>query len=154
LANVIKNVLNYFRGYDADDQNDSLECENDFSNKNDKLIDLKSRKNNKVLNLNSRIQVILTYPCDVDDSAKIVDDLKQNKICVVNLEGIERDQAQRIADFLGGASYALDGDIQRVSSDIFIIAPSDVNIIGDLREELKNNGLILPWLSNSNSKSQ
>ncbi|MDR1150409.1 MAG: cell division protein SepF [Clostridiales bacterium] len=153
MANVIKNVLNYFRGYDSDDENVKLKYNDGdvFDNKNEKMIELKTRKNNKIVSLNTRIQVVLTCPCDVDDSAKIIDDLKQNKICIVNLEGIERDQAQRISDFLGGASYALNGDVQRVSSDIFIIAPIDVNIVGNLREELKNNGLVLPWLSGNKS---
>ena len=95
------------------------------------------------------MQVVITYPTDVDDAASACDYIKQNKTCIINLEGVDRANAQRIADFLGGAAYAIDGDIQRVSTDIFIVAPANVNITGEFKEELKANGLILPWVSSS-----
>ena len=98
------------------------------------------------------MQVVISYPKVVDDAATACDYIKQNKTCIINLEGIDRIVAQRIADFLGGAAYAINGDIQRISADIFIIAPSNVNITGELKEELKANGLILPWVPSSSFK--
>ena len=51
-------------------------------------------------------------------------------------------------DFLSGTCYSLDGSIQRVSSNIFIIAPVNFDIASDTREEPKlNKSVILPWVS-------
>lgn len=109
------------------------------------------RDNAKIVSFNTSVQmqVVITYPGDVDDAALSCDYIKQNKTCIINLEGIDRVQSQRIADFLSGAAYAINGDIQRVSSDIFIVAPANVNITGELKEELKASGLILPWIASS-----
>ena len=95
----------------------------------------------------SSTQVAVMTPCDVDDAASACDYLKQGRICVINLEGVERLIAQRIADFLGGAAYAIDGDIQRISADIFIVAPAGVNITGEFKGKVGD--LILPWVSSS-----
>ena len=94
-----------------------------------------------------QMQVVLTYPNSVQEATAICDYIKENKTCIVNLEGVDRNNAQRIADFLGGASYALNGEIQRVSNEIFIIAPANVHLSGELKEELKANGIVLPWIT-------
>ncbi|MDR1530861.1 MAG: cell division protein SepF [Clostridiales bacterium] len=91
--------------------------------------------------------VIIFHPEVVDDASEICGRLKENKICAVNLEDIEKANAQRIADFLGGACYALGGDIQRISSSIFIIAPPGVTISNELKNEFKSKGdSLLSWL--------
>ena len=63
---------------------------------------------------------------------------------VINLEAVERNAAQRIVDFLSGAVYALDGNIQKVANGIFLIAPYNVGIMGDFKDELRSKG-IFPW---------
>ena len=64
----------------------------------------------------------------------------------MNLESVDRDVQRRIVDFLSGAVYALDGNIQKVSNGIFLIAPYNVGIMGDFKDELRNKG-IFPWNS-------
>lgn len=109
----------------------------------------------KVVNLptaahtSQKMQVTICKPTVVDDATSICDYLKEDIICIVNLEGVERLNAQRIADFLGGSCYALGGEIQRVNNEIFLIAPTSVGISSELREELKDSGLILPWIASA-----
>ena len=112
------------------------------------------RDSSKIISINNNIQmqVVITYPKAIEDAATACDYIRQNKTCVINLEDADRVVAQRVADFLGGAAYAVNGDIQRVSADIFIIAPANVNITGELKEELKANGLVLPWVPTSSFK--
>jgi len=105
-------------------------------------------QNNKILEMygkgESKADVIVCHPKDVGESAKVCDSIRRNKLCVVNLAGMERGMAQRIADFLGGACYAVDGSIHRVSKDIFIIVPEGVRIAGDIKEELEKDGYVFP----------
>ena len=71
------------------------------------------------------------------NEAQIVADfLKEGKTIVVNLEGIEIGQAQRIIDFTSGACYSLGGSLQKVSSYIFVLGPYNVDITGDLQNIL------------------
>ena len=44
-------------------------------------------------------------------------------------------------DFLSGVAYALDGKIKKVALATYIITPYNVDIVGDLVEELENNGM-------------
>lgn len=112
----------------------------------------KSSKNNNVINFNNnqsenQHQVVITSPADVQDATLICEHIKDQKACVVNLEGVERASAQRIADFLGGAAFALNGEIERISNEIFIIAPATFHVTADLKEELKASGHVLSWAS-------
>lgn len=93
----------------------------------------------------SHAELVITVhePLTYDESAKVVDDLRENKAVVLNFEQLEVDVKKAIFDFVSGAVYALDGKLQKVNKDIFVIAPSKVEIDG-LKEELKNQGMF-PW---------
>jgi cell division inhibitor SepF len=103
-------------------------------------------KNNKIVNIhtNSNIKLVVYEPQKYEEAPKIVDDLKIRKLIVMNLENLEIEIKKQIFDFINGAIYALDGNIQKVSKDIFVVAPSNVEIDAKLKEELKNKGLF-PW---------
>lgn len=91
----------------------------------------------------SELIITVHEPLTYDESAKVVDDLRENKAVVLNFEQLEVDVKKAIFDFVSGAVYALDGKLQKVNKDIFVIAPSKVEIDG-LKEELKNQGMF-PW---------
>jgi cell division inhibitor SepF len=109
----------------------------------------KSRTNPQVYSINTSVQmqVVIIKPECYEDAQEICDQVKTKKPVVVNLEKVEFPIAQRIMDFLSGTCYSLDGSIQRVANNIFIIAPENVDISGDFKEELKTKGVILPWVS-------
>lgn len=91
---------------------------------------------------NFQMQVVISYPETIDEASTVCEYIKANKTVVVNLENVKHETAQRIVDFLCGVSYALDGDIQYVSNKIFVLAPSNVDITGQFKEELKSNGIV------------
>lgn len=94
-------------------------------------------------------QVVIYYPKNINDAALAGDGLKEKKILIVNLENVNKEDAQRIADFLSGAAYNANGSIEKISSDIFVVAPENVDISGEFKEELLKKGLILPWVSSN-----
>ena len=69
-------------------------------------------------------------PVSYEDTQNIIDNLKNRKPVIVNMEQIEVETAQRILDFMSGACYAVDGRVYKVSSRIFIVAPANIDIIG------------------------
>ncbi len=101
-----------------------------------------SSNNNKLVSINSsRSQyssqhVYVIKPDEFDDAQMIIDHLRSGQAIVINMEGIELSTAQRIIDFIAGACYAVDGSLQAISGNIFIAAPNDIYVSGDLREEI------------------
>lgn len=102
--------------------------------------------NSRVLNFNASVnmQVVVSTPNNLEEASAACEDLKDKKTVVVNLEGINKDIAQRITDFFCGACYALDGTVQPISNRIFIIGPYDVKLTGQFKQELEASGIKLP----------
>ena len=68
---------------------------------------------------------------------QIVDYLKARKSVVVKLQRVTPDQAKRIIDYLGGAIYAIKGDIQKLGNGIFLCTPSNVGVEGKMSDNIK-----------------
>ncbi len=91
-------------------------------------------------NSNHKERVVISYPKDVErDAPQIIDYLRSNVTCVINLEDVPTDESQRIADHICGAAYALFCEIQRISGEIFIVAPAHVGVSNEIKEEIKNS---------------
>ncbi len=101
------------------------------------------RKGNKVVNIHAtaQLQVVLVKPERFDDASAVADHLNAKRTVVLNLESANKDVARRILDFLSGVAYANDGQIKKVANCTFIITPYNVGLMGDLLDELENNGL-------------
>ena len=93
------------------------------------------------LNNNAAMQVILVKPDRFDTVSEIADHLRDKKSIVLNLESTNKDVARRLVDFLSGCAYALDGKIKKVAISTYILTPYNVEIVGDLVEELENSGI-------------
>jgi cell division inhibitor SepF len=90
----------------------------------DKVISL-----NKTLNaLTSRFDLVLTEPSCFDESPKLVDSLRTRKPIIINLEKVETDVARKIFDFMSGATYALNGNMQKIANNIYVFVPENVNV--------------------------
>lgn len=96
-------------------------------------------KRGKVVNLQATTQmkVVVVQLQSFEDAKDIADHLKSKKPIVINLENLDKDVSRRVVDFLAGAVYGVDGNIQKVANGIFLIAPYNVGIMGDFNEELK-----------------
>ncbi len=92
----------------------------------------------------TQLEVAVLQPASYEDASEIADRLKGKKAVVVNLEDLTKEDAIKVLDFISGVVYALEGNIQKVSGGIFLIAPYNVSIAGDVRDELKNKGFF-PW---------
>lgn len=134
---------------EADDEDDEFEefpAPRRSSRRDDDFDDaFESRRSNKdkVVNIHTttQLQVVLVKAERYDNSTEIADHLKERRTVVLNLETTNKDVARRVLDFLSGVAYAIGGRIQRVANNTFIITPYNVDLKGDLIDELENNGL-------------
>ncbi|WP_373898349.1 cell division protein SepF [Haloimpatiens sp. FM7315] len=116
-----------------EDEDEELEC-SDFSDKN---------KQGKVVNIHtaSSVKVIIVKPETFDEAADICDNLKNRKIVVINTVALENRIAQRLLDFIGGASYSLGGSLQEIEKSVYLVSPSNVAVTNDLKNELSSKGI-------------
>ena len=102
-------------------------------------------RDDKVVNIHTttQLQVVLVKPERFENASEIADHLKEKRTVVINLESTNKDIARRLIDFLSGVAYAGEGKIKKVAANTYIITPYHVDIMGDLIDELENNGLYL-----------
>ena len=102
-------------------------------------------RHNKVVNIHAttQLKVVLVKPERFENASEIADHLKEKRTVVLNLESTNKDVARRLIDFLSGVAYAGEGKIKKVAANTYIITPYSVDIMGDLIDELENNGLYL-----------
>ena len=146
---IVNKVLNLMGFESKDEYEDDLIENSEFSNSSileDDEEFLDDGKRNKVVKIHTtaQLKLVVMQPETFEDARDIANHLKSKKPVVMNLESVDRDVARRIVDFLSGAVFALDGNIQKVSNGIFLIAPYNVGIMGDFKDELKSKG-IFPW---------
>ena len=93
------------------------------------------------INATTQLQVVLVKPERFEDASTIADQLNAKRTVVLNLESTGKEVSRRLIDFLSGVAYANNGQIKRVATSTFIITPYNVDIMGDLIDELENNGV-------------
>ena len=101
------------------------------------------RRSNKVVNIHTttQLQVVLVKPDRFENASEIADHLREKRTVVLNLESTNKEIARWLLDFLSGVAYANEGKIKKVAISTYIITPYNVDILGDLIDELENNGL-------------
>jgi len=78
--------------------------------------------------ITDKFQIVVIEPKAFDECPKLVDSLKARKPVIINLEHIENDTARKIFDFLSGATYALNGNVQKIAQNIFVFLPENVDV--------------------------
>ena len=129
-------INNQQSSYSGMEQNDHVDVQESVSAS-------AQQKRNKVVNINAttQLQVVLVKPERFDDASAIADHLNAKRTVVLNLESANKEVSRRLIDFLGGVAYANNGQIKRVANSTYIITPYNVDIMGDLLDELENNGV-------------
>ena len=130
-----------YSGFDLD--NDDLSSSGSSSNTGRRTLGGSNASNGKVVNIHTtaQMQVVLVKPDRFDNVSDIAEHLRSKHAVVLNLESTNKDVARRLVDFLSGCAYALDGKIKKIAISTYIITPYNVDIVGDLIDELENNGV-------------
>lgn len=114
-----------------------------FSGNNDNIRKMENSYTSK------ETKVLIYEPREFSEAQNIVDSLKNKKIVVVNFSNMKEckeenktaQQCQKeIFDFINGAIYAIEGDIKKISSTIFVIAPPNVDIDTNIKQEIERKG--------------
>lgn len=150
-SNILNKVL-YFMGIGEANEEEHEEAEVTVKPQIEAVTSSLPRKSN-VVNIHtatSPMKVVLVEPTSYDEVQSICDDLKSKKPIIINFENIDKEVARRMVDFISGAVYALDGTIQKVSNGIVLVAPSNVDVLGNIRSSIGDEDFdiegIFSWL--------
>lgn len=146
MAKLLEKVLD-FVGWETDEdyEDDIYEDEivESTPHRAERHTSQKRSPQGKVLSMNNNnnLKVVVLAPQNILEARELCDHLRSNKPIIMNVEGVDTPLAQRMVDFLSGAVYCLDGDIQKISSGIFLATPASIEITGDLKDEMHNKGV-------------
>ena len=101
----------------------------------------RNTKVGKVIPIRKELEVTMIRPTSVEESRIVVDNLKGGRAVVLNLEDVRTNIAQRIVDFICGAAYDMEGNLQSISDSIFIVTPPNIGLTGDFTDLLGSSGL-------------
>lgn len=94
--------------------------------------------------VSSKMKVVVIEPKGFDDAQQVANCIREKRPVVINFENTEPEAAKRIIDFISGTTYALNGEIKKVGKNVFLCAPSNVNVT--YTEEEKKVTTDMPWL--------
>ncbi len=137
--------------YDEDIYNsdyiDEYETEDEESENEGRSLGI-FNKSKKVVSMPQpqQIKMKISKPTNFDQADEIVMELKAKNAVVINLEYVSKDVARRIVDVVSGAVKALDGNIEKVSNSIFVVAPYNYDIVNELTKEKIENRFSASWI--------
>ena len=93
----------------------------------------------------TRSKINTIKPKTFDHAQDVANSLRDKVPVIINFEETDTETAKRIIDFISGTTYALNGEIKKVSQNVFVCAPQNVTVTYT-EEEKKVTGEI-PWLT-------
>ncbi len=99
-----------------------------------KITPMRSSRKNRTED--SEREITMFKPTSDADVCDILDAFSSDRTVVLNLEGINETLAEKIINTISGATYVLSGNMVKISSFIFIIAPKSVELSGDSSNEI------------------
>jgi len=139
MTKFMDKVINIM-GFGEGEPEEDLQVETE---KEDVHEEIRGRKSPQVVSIHTQkqLRVVVMEPSNFEEAQTIADQLKNRRPVIVNLENAERNLAKRIVDFISGTTYALNGNMQKVGNGIFLFVPSNVDISGEAKEDLKEKGI-------------
>ncbi len=140
---IIDELKKWVNPLDDEDEDDFYDDYDNIQSSKTNKTEKSSVDSKKVVNINAtaKLAVVLVKPESFANCMEIADNLKEKNTVVLNLEQTEVSESRRIVDFLSGVAFAIEGHIQRIAHRTFIITPYNVDVLGDLIDELENSGL-------------
>ena len=89
-------------------------------------------------------KITTVKPTSFDDAQTVANCLRDKIPVIINFENTNTEDAKRIIDFISGTTYAINGEIKKVSQNVFVCAPSNVTVT--YTEDDKKPGGNFSWL--------
>ncbi len=154
---AIKKFMNYFWGEEEpaeeyDEEYDNTEYGYEYADEEEEnvsdTLNFFKRNKNKVVSIPQpqQIKMQISKPTNFEQANDIIAQLKRKNAVVINLEYVSKDVGRRIVDVVSGAVEALDGNIEKVSNSIFVVAPYNYDIENQFSKEKMDGKFSASWI--------
>jgi len=112
---MIKKMLRKFLGFEEEDnqldnhKDEEIALEEELYQQNQYHAPLPERRNME----------IRLYPRAYEDACEVIEQLEKGNTVIVDLSDVDIDTSKRITDFIAGALYVLNGDVEKISKKVF-----------------------------------
>lgn len=132
-----------FVGFGDIDYEDDIEMEEEvLEERYEERAPLFSRRN-KVVPIDRQANqpsIVVLKPKCFNSSTEVADQIKLRRPVILDVGGLDPEEARRVVDFIAGTVYGLNGDIQKVSGGIFVATPSSYDISGEFLKDKSGAG--------------
>lgn len=153
----IKKIVDFIWGEQEDSQEDYDEnvYNSDYADEYEEMDEGETgetlgifKRKNKVVSMPQpqQIKMKIAKPTNFDQASEVIMQLKEKNAVVLNLEYVSKDVARRIVDAVCGAAQALDGNMEKVSNSIFVVAPYNYDIVNEITKEKIESKFSASWI--------
>lgn len=150
LKNAADKVWGFFGLKDGDfefedEAGEDIDVKNDTTKDYGKVTNFKSIVKNNGDGFYSDTKMKIVKPVVYSDVLSICEDLKDRKIILINTTALDNKIAHRMLDFLCGASYVLNAELQEIEKGIYVFVPFNIELTSRNEEDKDNKKSILEW---------
>ncbi|MBN9104301.1 MAG: cell division protein SepF [Propionibacteriaceae bacterium] len=81
-------------------------------------------------------RIITVHPRTYNEARVIGENFRDGVPVIINLTDMEDSDAKRLVDFSAGLIFGLRGDIERITSKVFLLSPHNVTVAAEDKERL------------------
>mgnify|MGYP003386150748 CR=1 FL=1 len=74
-------------------------------------------------------QISMFQPATFEEALDVVEALRSRNATTISLDKLKKTDANRLVDFVAGASAALDGDFHKMTEQVFVFCPANIKIV-------------------------
>jgi cell division inhibitor SepF len=78
-------------------------------------------------------------PSSFNEAQAVADKYMAGIPVIMNLQGLERDLARRLVDFASGLCYGMRGSMERVTNQVYLLTPSNVEVSAEEKRRLRES---------------
>ena len=106
-----------------------------------KVADLAERRRPQVVPDVAELSRIVTLqPTTYNDARAVGEHYRDGTPVIMNLSEMEDADAKRLVDFAAGLIFATHGDIERVTSKVFLLSPHNVSVAAEAKARIAQGG--------------
>ena len=75
-----------------------------------------------------------------NDAQEVADKFMANTPVIMNLEAVDRELSRRLVDFASGLCYGMKGQMEKVTTSVYLLTPSNVEVSAEDRRKLAHGG--------------
>ncbi|MFT4287326.1 cell division protein SepF [Nocardioides sp.] len=85
-------------------------------------------------------RIVTLQPSTYNDARAVGENYRDGVPVIMNLTEMEDADAKRLVDFAAGLIFATHGDIERVTSKVFLLSPPSVSVAAETKRRIAEGG--------------